>query len=192
MHPPPLDFSTEYLQCRWQPLPVRMDVLALAREWLLALRVDGAGLHRDTRGRPRMPAGAGDIGWSHSAGRLLMAYAPQGKVGVDIESSCRRAEVMPIARRYFAEDEVEALSALDDAGRRRAFLRLWCAKEATLKATGLGIAFGLQRVTFDVSSAAPRMTRCDPALGAIDTWTIRQLEPEPGFIAVLASTAGTP
>lgn len=188
MHPPPLDFSTDYLLCRWQPLQARGDALALAREWLHALSLDGAGLARDARGRPRMRAGAGDIGWSHSGGRLLMAYARSGRIGVDIEASGRRASVMPIARRYFAGDEVEALSALDDPGRQQAFLRLWCAKEAVLKAAGCGIAFGLHRVAFDVSGDAPRMTRCDPALGNTRSWTIRQVEPDPGFIAVLATT----
>ena len=168
-------------------MPIRGDALAMARSWLEALSSDGADLHRDARGRPKLPAGSGDIGWSHSAGRLLMAYASHGSIGVDIESSARHAKVLPIARRYFADDEVAALSAHGDEHRQRAFLRLWCAKEAVLKAAGLGIAFGLHRVSFDLSGDAPRMTRCDAALGDIDTWMIRELEPEPGYIAVLAT-----
>ena len=184
----PRDFSIENLQCRWQQLPAQADTLALAREWLAALSVAGEGLHRDARGRPRLPAGAGDIGWSHSSGRLLMAYAQHGAVGVDVEASVRRSQPMPIATRYFADSEIDALAVLDHADRQRAFLRLWCAKEAVLKAAGRGIAFGLHRLAFDLSGAAPRMTHCDTALGAIETWTILQAEPEPGFIAVLAST----
>ena len=189
MHLPPRDCSIENLRCRWQGLAAQADTLALARGWLETLSVDGAGLHRDFRDRPRLPAGAGDIGWSHSAGRLLMAYVPQGAVGVDVEATTRASQAMSIARRYFSADEVAALTALDGAGRQQAFLRLWCAKEAVLKAAGRGIAFGLHRIAFDVSGDAPRMTYCDPALGQAEHWSLHQFAPEPGFIAVLATTA---
>ncbi len=190
MHLPPRDFSTENLQCRWQELPVQADTLAMARVWLQTLSVDGAGLHRDPRGRPRLPTGVGDIGWSHSGGRLLMAYAPQGVVGVDVEASARTSQAVSIARRYFTGDEVAALSALNGASRQQAFLRLWCAKEAVLKAAGRGIAFGLHRVAFDVSGDTPRMIDCDPALGQAGEWSLHQFAPEPGFIAVLATKTG--
>lgn len=188
MHLPPLDFSTEHLQCRWQRLPAGADALALAGEWLDTLSIGPAGLHRDGSGRPALAAGSGDIGWSHSGGRLLMAHVQAGRVGVDVEATGRTSRPMDIARRYFSPGEAEALATLDEAGRQQAFLRLWCAKEAVLKAAGRGIAFGLHRVAFDVSGAAPRMIRCDPALGDIGAWTIHQIEPEPGFVAVLAST----
>lgn len=190
MHLPPLDFSIENLQCRWQGLAVQADTFALARRWLQTLSVDVAGLHRDPCGRPRLPAGVGDIGWSHSGGRLLMAYAPQGVVGVDVEPGARTSQAMSIARRYFTGDEVAALSALDGVNRQQAFLRLWCAKEAVLKAAGRGIAFGLHRVAFDVAGDTPRMIQCDPALGKAGAWRMQQLAPESGFIAVLASSAG--
>ncbi len=188
MHLPPRDFSTEHLQCRWQGLPARADALALAGEWLDTLSVGRAGLHRDQRGRPSLPAGRGDIGWSHSGGRLLMAHVPAGRVGVDIEATARATRAMAIAHRYFTPGEAEALATLEEASRQQAFLRLWCAKEAVLKAAGVGITFGLHRIAFDVSGAAPRMIQCDPALGTIETWTLHQLAPEPGFIAVLATT----
>ncbi len=188
MHLPPRDFSIENLQYRWQGLAAQADTLALARGWLETLSVDGEGLHRDSRGRPRLPAGAGDIGWSHTAGRLLMAYAPQGVVGVDVEATARASQAVSIARRYFSNAEVEALAALDQASRQQAFLRLWCAKEAVLKAAGRGIGFGLHRVAFDVAGDTPRMIHCDPALGQVSQWSVHELAPEPGFIAVLAST----
>ncbi len=186
---PPRDFSIENLQCRWQGLPAQADTLDLARRWLQTLSVDGTGLHRDPSGRPRLPAGVGDIGWSHSAGRLLVAYAPHGVVGVDVEAAARTSQSLAIARRYFSGDEVDALSALEGASRQRTFLLLWCAKEAVLKAAGLGIAFGLHRVAFDVAGDALRMIQCDPALGQAAAWRMQQFAPESGFIAVLATTA---
>lgn len=189
MQVPRPDFSIENLQCRWQAWPARADTLEGARAWLATLGADAAGLHRDPDGRPRLPDGAGDVGWSHSAGRLLMAYTPHGRVGVDLEASARTSQAMSIARRYFTPGEAEALSALDAESRQRAFLRMWCAKEAVLKAAGRGIAFGLHRLAFDVSGDAPRMLACDAALGRVDDWVLQQLTPEAGFIAVLATTA---
>lgn len=141
---------------------------------------------RRTR-RPRLACG--DAGWSHSHGRLLIAYTGHGRLGVDIEPLARRADPLRIARRYFSGEEIAALDALDGVTRQSAFLRMWCAKEAVLKAHGGGIAFGLHKAVFDATGDGLRMLRCDPALGRVDDWRLDLLEPEPEFIAVLASTA---
>ena len=96
---------------------------------------------------------------------------------------------MRVARRYFAQEEIGALELLDADTRQDAFLRLWCAKEAVLKAHGGGLAFGLHKAVFDIGGDGLRMLRCDPSLGRVDDWRLDLLEPEPDFIAVLASTA---
>lgn len=185
----PREFSLRAVQCRWQAMPAEGHAQALATAWLRDVAGNAAaeGLHRDTRNRPRLARG--DTGWSHSHGRLLVAYTPGGRVGVDVESSVRSTDPMRIARRYFAQQEIEMLEALESDARHLAFLRLWCAKEAVLKAHGGGIAFGLHKAVFDAGGDRLRMLRCDPALGHVDDWRLDLLEPEPEFIAVLASTA---
>lgn len=185
----PTDFVVGGLHCRWQAMPVALPAQALAQTWLRNVVGDvaAAGLHRDARGRPRLARG--DAGWSHSHGRLLLAYAEHGRLGVDIEPRGRRMDALGIARRYFADEEVIALESLDGDARHFAFLRLWCAKEAVLKAHGSGIVFGLHKVVFDAGGERLHMRRCDPALGRVDDWCMHELAPEPGFIAVLASTA---
>ncbi len=182
----PQDFCIGLLLCRWQAQPA--STLPLAREWLRALAGgDVAGhMQRDHRGRPRLPAGMGDIGWSHAGGRLLLAYAPSGVVGVDVERADRRVDALRIAQRYFTAAEIDALGALDADVQRVAFLRLWCAKEAVLKAHGHGIAFGLSRLAFEVDGDNIRMTGCDAALGAVTAWQLRALTPEHDYLAVLA------
>jgi len=183
------DLVVGNLLCRWQAMPAAVRAQDVASGWLRDVAGDAAadGLHRDARNRPRLVQG--DTGWSHSHGRLLVAYAPQGRVGVDLEARARGTDPMRIARRYFAQEEIAALALLDDALRQDAFLRLWCAKEAVLKAHGGGIAFGLHKAVFDAGGDRLRMLRCDPALGRVDDWRLDLLEPEPEFIAVLASTA---
>ena len=185
----PREFQVGTLQCRWQAMPAGAHSQALASAWLRDVAGDAAadGLHRDARGRPRLACG--DAGWSHSHGRLLIAYTGHGRLGVDIEPLARRADPLRIARRYFSGEEIAALDALDGVTRQSAFLRMWCAKEAVLKAHGGGIAFGLHKAVFDATGDGLRMLRCDPALGRVDDWRLDLLEPEPEFIAVLASTA---
>ena len=174
------------LQCGWRASGP--DRPGIARAWLASLPgVDGgASLQRDARGRPRLPAGRGDIGWAHTRGQLLLAYAPHGRVGVDVEAADRRVRVAELARRYFAPAETEGLLALHGDARRLAFLRLWCAKEAVLKAHGYGLAFGLHRLVFDPASEAPRLLRCDPALGRPADWVLHGFSPAPGYVAALA------
>lgn len=182
------DLVVGSLQCRWQAMPATARAQDIASGWLRGVAGDEAadGLHRDARNRPRLPRG--DAGWSHSHGRLLVAFAAGGRVGVDVESRVRSIDPMRIALRYFAQEETAALAALDDALRQDAFLRLWCAKEAVLKAHGGGIAFGLHKAVFDIGGNGLQMLRCDPSLGHVDDWRLDLLEPEPEFIAVLAST----
>ncbi len=186
------DLIVDRLSCRWQGLGLVPDTLPGAREWLqgVAGHVVAGGLRRDARGRPRLPTGMGDIGWSHSAGRLLLAYSCSGTIGVDVERENRRVDALRIARRYFADEEIAALEALDADARSSAFLRLWCAKEAVLKAHGHGIAFGLSRVVFQLEDDKIRMTRCDPPLGDVADWRLHVLTPEPGYLAVLAWHGG--
>jgi 4'-phosphopantetheinyl transferase len=180
------DYSPGRMRCRWQALPP--DRLAVARAWLqdVAGPAAAATLHRDARSRPRLDAGHGDIGWSHTGGRLLMAYAPAGHVGVDVEACTRRVRPLPIARRYFAPEEAAALEALPPGARTQAFLHLWCAKEAVLKACGHGLAFGMHRLAVAADGPGLRITRCDPALGRAADWTLQVLAPDPHHLAVLA------
>ena len=174
------------VNCHWQLLPE--DTLQSARTWLRDIAGDAAAesLQRDDRGRPRLGAGMGDISWSHSGGRMLLAHAPSAMIGVDVERLARRVDALRIARRYFTAAEIALLESLALDGRHNAFLQLWCAKEAILKAHGHGIAFGLSKVVFHIADGQLHMTRCDPGLGEVRDWRLHAFEPEPGFVAVLA------
>jgi len=70
--------------------------------------------------------------------------------------------------------------------RDEAFLRLWCAKEAVLKAHGRGLAFGLDKLAFAQGDGALVLVACDRALGAPADWQLREFIPQPGYRAALA------
>lgn len=84
--------------------------------------------------------------WFSTASRdglLLVAGSERGPVGADIETLDRCRAAWPEAVRLFAPAERAALAALPEARRPLAFARLWTAKEAVLKARGIGLAAGL-------------------------------------------------
>ena len=66
------------------------------------------------------------------------------------------------------------------------FVRLWCAKEAVLKAHGQGLSFGLDKLVFAEEDNALKLVACDAALGAPGDWTLHEWTPLTGYHAALA------
>lgn len=85
--------------------------------------------------------------WSHSGHHALMAIGRHVSPGIDVERLRPRPRAMQIAQRFFSSEEVDALHGLSDQAREQAFLRIWTAKEAVVKALGRGLAFGLDRLS---------------------------------------------
>lgn len=166
----------------------------LLRLLAMYLGVDAGelGLVADTHGRPRLDRRHRevlDFNWSHSGGHALVAIARGIAPGIDIERRRARPHALALARRFFDEAEAAALAALPDGARDDAFLALWTAKEAVLKAHGRGIGYGLQRLHVAVPPRRLQLLRFgneDPA-----AWQLQSLDLAPGLIAALA-WRGTP
>ncbi len=143
---------------------------------------------RSRYGKPFLIDG-GDLTFnlSHSGSGLIMALARNLAIGVDLECNHRKRPILKLAKRFFCEAEFQALSELAPQGQREAFLYLWTAKEAVLKAIGRGLAFGLKRLEFEMSAGRPRrLLRIDaPAQPAAD-WRILNFSPNTGYCATLA------
>ncbi len=100
-------------------------------------------------GRPALQAEDADgldFNWSHSGDRAVVAVARGIAPGVDMECRFSHKRAEDLAQRFFHPNEITALFSLPSSERGRAFLDLWTAKEAVLKATGAGISFGLHRL----------------------------------------------
>jgi 4'-phosphopantetheinyl transferase len=126
--------------------------------------------------------------WSHSADRALIAIGRGISPGVDLERLRPRPRALELARRYFCVEEIEALAALPAAQRSDAFLRLWTAKEAVLKAVGRGIAFGLNRLSIDSTCSRLRLLRIEG--DDVDAWQLQRLEIDDDVVAALAWRGG--
>ncbi|MGX5729686.1 4'-phosphopantetheinyl transferase family protein [Pseudoxanthomonas beigongshangi] len=154
----------------------------------LAQPADTLPIRRDARGKPHLDAPFSDqaISWSHSGEVLLVALGPARDLGVDVERHRERPRMMEIAQRFFHPSELDWLRAQDDDARTGAFVRLWCAKEALLKAHGHGVSFGLEKLVFGEREGGLHLVDCDPALGSPAEWQLHEWEPLPGHRGALA------
>lgn len=128
-------------------------------------------------------AGSRKVWWSasSSAGLAALAIADR-RVGLDVEEARERRRQESIARRHFSEDEWRAVT---EAPAR--FLEFWTLKEAYLKALGLGLPGGLR--SLDCTDLVPADGGWS-ASPAHPGWRFQNLQPEPGFVAALATEGG--
>ena len=99
-------------------------------------------------GKPALPAerhAALHFNLSHSGELALVALCDAAEVGVDIEHIRPVRDPIALAKRFFTPGEQDELAAAPPEDQINCFFRLWTQKEALLKATGQGIANGLQR-----------------------------------------------
>lgn len=138
-------------------------------------------------GRPALDAVHGsalDFNWSHSGEQALVALAQGLSPGIDLEQRRPRANALEIARRFFTADEAAWLGTLDESERSAAFLELWTAREAVLKALGRGIAFGLDKLAFRRDAGGLVLQRLDG--DEPDAWQLHALDAGTDAFAALA------
>ncbi|MET0289138.1 MAG: 4'-phosphopantetheinyl transferase superfamily protein [Pseudoxanthomonas sp.] len=162
-----------------------------ARQWLshwTGISNTALPLQRDERTRPQLHGALADhdIGWSHSGDGLLIGFGPGVQLGMDLEFVKPRPRALELAARFFHPQEDAWLRTLPDEECEATFLRIWCAKEAVLKAHGHGIAFGLEKLRFADHGAGLHLAECDPRLGRASDWTLRQWQAAPGYLAAAA------
>lgn len=116
---------------------VRRRLLRALAAAVLDVHPDRVAATRDRAGRPALSAPAAlHASVARHEGWAALALSPR-PVGVDLEAA-RPADPLPLD--LLPPAEAAALRAEPDAeARARRFARLWCAREAYLKAAGLGL-----------------------------------------------------
>lgn len=77
---------------------------------------------------------------SHSGEWVLAVFAYQQAVGIDVQEMGGIPEYMEIAEKFFATEEAAEIRG---AGNPERFYQYWAAKEAYLKALGIGLNRGM-------------------------------------------------
>ncbi len=107
----------------------------------------------------------------------LLAVSAGGPVGIDLERLRTDFAPEPLAARFFAPAEREALEQASPADKHRIYWAIWTAKEACLKALGTGLDTPLN--SFAVSLDAAHTL--SPPLRLLP------LSPAPDFVAAVAA-----
>ncbi len=123
---------------------------------------------------------------SHSGDHGMIAIAPVGRLGVDIEVRRARKTIDQLIETLLTEAEQRQLTPIGAESRIGRFYDLWTAKEALVKANGMGHAIDVARLDLAGSVGRTGQTRRfrDPDL--LDgRWEITNLG-TPAFAAALA------
>lgn len=110
----------------------------------LGVTPDVVSFDRSATGKPSLTRELRDrssitFNLSHAHGRALIAVAQTQEVGVDLECVRSEIEVAKLSKRYFTRSEHTAIMQAPEEQRAMRFFRYWVAKEALLKAQGIGL-----------------------------------------------------
>jgi 4'-phosphopantetheinyl transferase len=158
-------------------LGIGPDVVEMYRS-----EVGKPSLTRESLGQPAVT-----FNMSHAHGRALIAVSKGQEIGVDLERIRSDVEVAKLSERFFAPSEHATIMQSTQEQRAVRFFRYWVAKEAVLKAQGVGLR---------------ALSQCEILLGADgvgaevlvpvgsplqDNWRIRLLSCGEGWEAAVAA-----
>ncbi|NKC11643.1 MAG: 4'-phosphopantetheinyl transferase superfamily protein [Gammaproteobacteria bacterium] len=104
---------------------------------------------------------------SHTEGMIAVAVARHVSIGVDVERRPERThDLAAIAARVFTPSEQATMTVSADPV--TIFTQFWTAKEAIMKATGLG--FHLPAKDIELTVPGPQLRRLPPAHADASTW----------------------
>ena len=123
---------------------------------------------------------------SHGGRHGLIALAPEGRLGVDIEERVERRRLDLLIEAALGAEEAADLASVRGSKRLHLFFKLWTMKEALMKAQGLGIQ--LDATSFEIPPAMRRRdmsgTLVLPQMADV-TWHLQDLGEE-RFAAAIA------
>ncbi len=124
---------------------------------------------------------------SHSNALALYAVTKTYSIGIDIEYLRPMSDVVQLAKRFFSPREYEAIAQLSPPEQQRAFFQAWTAKEAYLKATGVGLSGGLEKVEVSLGSReALKLLSIDGDCRRAGSWSLYSVRSRPDYLAALA------
>jgi len=158
------------------------------------LRSDPASLRFEisARGKPSLAGDPIHFNLSHTQDAGLLAVTRLGEIGVDIERLDRKIDRHGIAERFFSKAEAAELGSLPGEQQPEGFFNFWTRKEAWLKATGVGISEGLNKVEFNCRPGErARLLRIDGNSDAAAEWLIESFRPPGDHLGAIALKAGS-
>ena len=119
---------------------------------------------------------------SHSHGLILLAFARECAIGIDVEK-IEKLRYGSMAERFFARREVETLFSLPEEEQLQAFYLCWTRKEALVKAMGEGLSYPLDH--FVVSNAPDEPAQILEIAECDRLWRVWDMSNLPVYAAAL-------
>lgn len=123
---------------------------------------------------------------SHSADRLMIAVGWNCQLGVDIEFCKQRMNLTGLVKKCLAEEEVVYWTQLPEDEKSLEFYRFWTRKEAFVKATGHGIALGLNNCVINPKKPA-EFLRVPDSCGKASDWHVLDMDLGAGICSALVT-----
>lgn len=124
------------------------ELLSYAVNDSYGISADSLAIKTGEHGKPYFENSRIQFNISHSGDYAAAAvcYYP---VGVDVQ--CIRQVKDRMIEKLCSGKEIEYVNSFDN--KSRAFIRLWALKESYIKAIGMGMAFPMDKINFDIRSA---------------------------------------
>lgn len=129
---------------------------------------------------------------SHSGNMAVFGFVQNYAIGVDIEKIKQDFDPLDLAKSFFSEEEINALSQAKDSVMFQAFYRCWTRKESFIKAVGEGLSYPLDSfaVTMDNDHRA-KFLKIDNDQDSKSNWQLHSFVPTQDYIAAI-TTKGNP
>ena len=168
---------------------VRRGVLRdlLARR--LACDPRDVAIRHNAFGKPYVEGSDVTFNVSHSQGMALYAFARGPELGCDVEWQDSRVPIGETAEMVLSPMEIDTLRSLPETQRTRAFFNYWTAKEAYLKARGVGFSLPPHEiaVSLDGSPCFVALPDDDPS-----DWSLTYLDLAPCYVGALVVRGPAP
>jgi 4'-phosphopantetheinyl transferase len=112
---------------------------------------------------------------SHTGNQMVLAMAYNRDLGVDIEQCKPRKNLTALVDKCFAEEEKTYWQLLPVSQQTQAFYRFWTRKEAFVKATGRGIALGLNNCVVNPENQN-ELLRIPENYGLASEWLVQAID----------------
>lgn len=124
---------------------------------------------------------------SHSGTVALIAISKNRALGIDVEKINTKHNLQGMAQRCFSNQELNSWNQSADSDKTTEFYEYWCAKEAFLKATGRGLALGMQHCVIDLDQ--PCYISLPEAYQTSD-WQLHRIDVGNDYRAFVAGNGG--
>lgn len=138
------------------------------------------------RGKPYLPTTSILFNLSHSQDLALYAITTVNQIGIDLEYIRPMDDAESLAKRFFSAQEYNLISQLPPQQQQEIFFKIWTCKEAYLKATGDGLAGGLEKVEVCLKPEQPiQFMSINGNIKEASRWYLYQFIPQSNYIAAV-------